>query len=64
MKDRISEEIISEIVNTVPDEWLTWEYEELNPRQIKDEYTRILTGRLDNSEIFLNQAIKAHDGLV
>ena len=64
MKGKITKEKISEIVNSVPDEWLAWEGEESTPRGLKDEYIRILTERLDNSEIFVNHAIKAHNGLV
>ena len=64
MKAVITKNKVAEIINSIPDEWLKWEGETLTPNEIKAEYTRILTGRLDNSDIFLTHAIKAHNGLI
>ncbi len=64
MKKLITPEKITEIVNLIPEQWLSWDGNTDSPQAIKDEYIRVLTHRRDNSGIFVNHAIKAHNGLV
>lgn len=52
--------VISDVVDLVPDEWLRWSDTDMSPDQILQEYKDILTRRLDNHALFLNQAIKSH----
>ena len=52
------------IVNLIPDEWLHWEELEKSPAEIKDIYTSFLMTRLENSQLFVNQAINARKALI
>lgn len=57
----ITPSIIANITALIPDEWLQWDGVEQSPDELRNEYRRILTSRLASSEIFLNQAIAAHE---
>lgn len=52
-------EILEEIVNTIPLEWLQWEDADETPENLRNVYLQFLKTRLDNSEIFVNQAQNA-----
>ena len=64
MKQRITPSVIGEIVDLIPDEWLQWDGVDDTPEQLRQEYKRILVSRLENSNIFVNQAIKARNELI
>lgn len=64
MKELITPDKIRQITELIPDEWLIWEGNDDTPQSLRDEYYRILSSRLDKSDIFVNHAIKAHNGLV
>lgn len=55
MRERITPEIISDIVDALPDEWLD------NPVEARRVYKEFLTKRLENSNIFTNHAIQVRD---
>ena len=52
-------EILEEIVNTIPLEWLQWEDTDESPETLRNVYLQFLQTRLNHSEIFVNQAQNA-----
>lgn len=58
-KTLLTPEILEEIVNTIPQEWLEWEDTEETPEALRNVYLQFLQTRLNNSEIFVNQAQNA-----
>jgi hypothetical protein len=55
----LTNEILEEIVNTIPQEWLQWEDTDETPEALRNVYLQFLQTRLNNSEIFVNQAQNA-----
>ncbi len=55
----LNTDLITNIVATIPDEWLQWEDTDLKPDQIREVYTQFLLTRLNNSDIFVNEAKNA-----
>ncbi|PWB24480.1 HipA family kinase [Flavobacterium sp. HTF] len=55
----LTPEILEDIVNTIPFEWLQWEDTEETPEALRNVYLQFLQTRLNNSEIFVNQAQNA-----
>lgn len=55
----LDNEFFREIVNLIPDEWLQWNDVEETPNEIRDVYFNFMKTRLENSEIFLNEAKNA-----
>lgn len=55
----LTPEILEEIVNTIPLEWLQWEDTDEAPETLRSVYLQFLQTRLNNSEIFVNQAQNA-----
>jgi hypothetical protein len=53
-KSKISLEVLSSIVNLIPEEWLQWRDTELSPEEIRKVYIEFLSIRLENSKIFMN----------
>jgi len=58
-KALLTNEILEEIVNTIPLEWLQWEDTDETPETLRNVYLQFLQARLNNSEIFVNQAQNA-----
>lgn len=58
-KQILNEDVFRAIVNLIPEEWLQWEDVEETPKEIRDVYFNFLKTRLENSEIFLNEAKNA-----
>ncbi|MFB3387253.1 HipA family kinase [Flavobacterium sp. LAR06] len=58
-KALLTNEILEEIVNTIPEEWLVWEDTGETPEALRNVYLQFLQTRLNNSEIFVNQAQNA-----
>ncbi len=58
-KGILNEEIFRQIVNLIPDEWLQWNDAEETADEIREVYFNFLKTRLENSEIFLNEAKNA-----
>jgi hypothetical protein len=58
-KALLTREILEEIVNTIPEEWLKWEDSDETPETLRNVYLQFLQTRLNNSEIFVNQAQNA-----
>jgi hypothetical protein len=55
----LTPQILEEIVNTIPLEWLQWEDTDETPEALRNVYLQFLQTRLNNSEIFVNQAQNA-----
>lgn len=55
----LTNEKLEEIVNTIPQEWLVWEDTDETPEALRNVYLQFLQTRLNNSEIFVNQAQNA-----
>ena len=58
-KALLTNEKLEEIVNTIPEEWLVWEDSDETPETLRNVYLQFLQTRLNNSEIFVNQAQNA-----
>ncbi|KQB37354.1 HipA family kinase [Flavobacterium aquidurense] len=58
-KALLTPEILVDIVNTIPEEWLQWEDTDETPEALRKVYLQFLQTRLNNSEIFVNQAQNA-----
>lgn len=58
-KALLTPEILEEIVNTIPEEWLQWEDADETPEALRNVYLQFLQTRLNHSEIFVNQAYNA-----
>jgi hypothetical protein len=58
-KQILTDEVIREITNLIPDDFANWTEDEQTPESIKEVYYRFLTSRLNNSSIFLNEALNA-----
>ncbi|WP_432223053.1 HipA family kinase [Flavobacterium sp. TMP13] len=58
-KKLLSATILTDIVNTIPEEWLQWEDTDETPEMLRNVYLKFLTTRLNHSEIFVNEAKNA-----
>lgn len=58
-KALLTPQILEEIVNTIPLEWLQWEDTDETPEALRNVYLQFLQTRLNHSEIFVNQAQNA-----
>jgi hypothetical protein len=63
-KKRLTEDILQEIVNYIPEDWLQWEDTEQTPEEIRNVYFQFLWTRLNHSEIFINEAQNAREKLI
>ncbi|KUJ51144.1 HipA family kinase [Chryseobacterium sp. JAH] len=55
----LNDEIFREIVNLIPEDWLHWNDVEESPDEIREVYFNFLKTRLENSQIFVNEAKNA-----
>jgi hypothetical protein len=55
----LTDEILREIVELIPEDWLQWNDTDLTPSEIKEVYFQFLTLRRDHSDNFLNEAKNA-----
>ena len=55
----LTDDVLREIVELIPEDWLQWNDTDLNPNEIKEVYFQFLTRRLANSDNFLNEAKNA-----
>ena len=58
-KALLTPQILEDIVKTIPLEWLEWEDSDETPEALRNVYLQFLQTRLNNSEIFVNQAQNA-----
>jgi hypothetical protein len=60
----LTKDILQEIVNYIPEDWLQWEESEQTPDEIRAIYFQFLWTRLNHSEIFINEAQNAREKLI
>lgn len=58
-KALLTENVLREIVDLIPTDWLYWNDTDLTPEEIKDVYFQFLSLRLAHSDNFLNEAKNA-----
>jgi hypothetical protein len=58
-KEVLNDSVFREIVNLIPEDWLHWNDAEETSEEIREIYFNFLKTRLENSEIFLNEAKNA-----
>ena len=63
-KKLLTKEILQEIVNYIPEDWLHWEDTDETPDEIRAVYLQFLWTRLNHSEIFINEAQNAREKLI
>lgn len=54
----LTDEVLQEVVQQIPVDWLTWEESELNPEEIRAVYYQFLQLRRDHASLFVNEAKK------
>lgn len=60
----LTDKVIKEIVDLLPDAWLDWGGDEESPDDIRLVYYNFLTERLRNSDIFIKEAQHARQALI
>lgn len=60
-KTLLSENTISHILSTLPDEWLETYDETMSANDVRNVYLQFLLYRMNNSSIFLNEALHAQN---
>ncbi|NBL65720.1 aminotransferase class I and II [Flavobacterium sp. NST-5] len=60
----LTDEILTTIVNLIPEDWLIWEETAVQPETIREVYLKFLKTRRDHSHLFLNQAKNAREALI
>ena len=63
-KKLLTKEILQDIVNYIPEDWLHWEDTDETPAAIREIYFQFLWTRLNHSEIFINEAQNAREKLI
>ncbi|MBA4317457.1 MAG: aminotransferase class I and II [Flavobacterium sp.] len=63
-KKLLTKEILQDLVNYIPEDWLHWEDTDETPEEIRAVYFRFLWTRLNHSEIFINEAQNAREKLI
>ena len=58
-KEVLNENTFREIVDLIPEDWLHWNDADETPEEIREIYFQFLKTRLENSQIFLNEAKNA-----
>ncbi len=56
LRQLLTPEVIGQIVDLLPDEWLEWEENELTPKEIRNVYKEFLTLRLARTDLFVKEA--------
>ncbi|MDM1045006.1 aminotransferase class I and II [Myroides sp. 1354] len=54
----LTDEVLQDIVQQIPVDWLTWEESELSPEEIRAVYYQFLKLRRDHASLFVNEAKK------
>ena len=63
-KKILTQEVLQNIVNLIPEVWLHWEDTDEAPEAIREVYFQFLSIRLNHSEIFINEAQNARETLI
>jgi len=57
----LTDEILREIADLIPEDWCNWSYNGETPKIIKEIYYQFLNERLKHSDNFLNEALHARE---
>lgn len=60
----LTDDVIREVVNLIPDEWLSWKEDEETEEDIRNVYYEFLTLRRNNYQTFINEAQHARKALI
>lgn len=63
-KQILTDEVLSDIVNTIPDDWLNWGEKSDTPQDLRDVYLQFLKTRIRNSANFVKEAQHAREALI
>ncbi|MCW2120017.1 HipA family kinase [Flavobacterium sp. 7A] len=63
-KALLTDDVLTGIVNLIPEEWLQWEDVEATPEELRFVYLQFLLMRLKHSEIFIKEAQDAREKLI
>ena len=63
-KQILTPEVLTKIVDLIPEEWFDWDTEEQSKSEIKEIYQKFLIERLSHSDNFINEAIHARETLI
>lgn len=63
-KNILTDEIINNLVNLIPNEWLNWNNEDETIDDIRNVYKEFLKIRRDNSNLFIKEAENARKALI
>ena len=55
----LNDALFREIVNSIPEDWLQWNDADQTPEEIREIYFQFMKTRLENSQIFVNEAKNA-----
>ncbi|MCM1483089.1 MAG: aminotransferase class I and II [Muribaculaceae bacterium] len=64
MHEVITPDLIHDIVNAIPDEWLVRDDVSLSAQEMRTVYEQFLTTRLANSNIFVDEAVRARKTII
>lgn len=64
LKKILSPDVIRDIVNTIPDDWLNWDTDTESKEDIREVYYNYLITRLQDSETFVKEAQHAKEILI
>ena len=63
-RELLTDQKIEEIIELIPEDWMSWRQEEENIQDIKQVYKEYLTQRLHNSHLFIKEAKNARETLI
>lgn len=63
-KTILTDQKLTEILQIIPDEWLDAYDPDMSPEQVRQIYFEVLSSRVKNSAIFLNQALHARTSFI
>ncbi|WP_224491136.1 HipA family kinase [Robertkochia flava] len=63
-KQILTDELLREIVQLIPDAWLQWKETEQSPEELRDIYYQFMRSRLNQSDIFVKTAQDARKILI
>jgi hypothetical protein len=63
-RSRLNAKIIKDVVDMIPAEWLSGEAEFATPDEHRSAYRHFLESRIENSEVFVNEALHAREASV
>ena len=63
-KTILTDDVLSNIVELIPVEWLQWKDTDETPEQIKATYLKFLMIRKDSSDLFIKEADDARKTLI